>query len=75
MRALFNQFTYKRNKAAWQRVAAWMGPQVFADFPEADAARIFLVPVAFPPPDRLAVTGDVTWGERFWVTRLSRDGG
>lgn len=70
VRALFNQFTYKRNRAAFKRVVRWLGPAVAEDFPGATAARISFVEVSFPPPATIRETGDIVWGDTFWRTSL-----
>ncbi|HMV67012.1 MAG TPA: hypothetical protein PKA64_09190 [Myxococcota bacterium] len=70
VRAMFNQFTHKKSRSAWDRIVKWMGTQLPADFPDADAFRMGMRSVDIPDGPTLAETGDLVWGSRFWVTQV-----
>lgn len=72
IRAMCNQFTHKKNRSAWNRLGKVIHPWLQADFPEATGFRMAMRKVEIPLPDVLNDTGDLVWGEGFWVTELGR---
>jgi hypothetical protein len=72
IRAMCNQFTHKKNRSAWNRLGKVIHPWLQADFPEATGFRMAMRTVQFPLPAVLDDTGDVVWGDGFWVTELGR---
>lgn len=70
MRALVNQFTRKRNRSDYDRLARYIGPRVAADFPDATKLRMGMQEVRFtvPTPGESAVG----FFGRFWVRDLPR---
>lgn len=70
VRAMFNQFTRKKSRAAWDRIAVWLAGELPADFPDAESFRMGMRSVEIPDPATLAETGDLKWGSRFWVTGI-----
>jgi hypothetical protein len=74
VRSQFNLFVRKKGREDWDRMVRWLAPVAWRDFPDATAIRCGMQPLAFPPPEVLARTGDLVEGEPFWVTPVPRPG-
>lgn len=72
MRAFQNQFTRKKARSAWDRMVKWLAVELREDFPEHEKLRVSMQTVKNPAPEELARTGDLVWGEKFWVTEIPK---
>lgn len=68
-RTFVNNFTWHRDRAGYRRLVGWLAPALAVEVP-AEAWRVSLQTVTFPPPDVLARTGTLARGDRFWETTL-----
>ena len=65
-RTFVNQFAWKRNRGAWKRCERWLEVAIAEDDPDVDRFRMSMVPVHFPDPEVLAVSGTLPEGNPFW---------
>jgi len=69
-RSFVNQFTHKKARSGYDRLAKYLAAPLAEDFPEATMFRMGLQVIKFPDPAELRETGDVVWGDRYWVTQI-----
>ena len=69
-RTFLNQFTYRKNRAAWKRFTGWLDDELRAAHPDVRAFRAGWQEVRFPDPASLSQTRTVEIGDRFWVASL-----
>ena len=71
VRTFENQFTRKRNRKAYDRLATWLGPRVLRDHADLQGARMGMERVHIPEARVLARTRVLPRAETFWVTDLA----